>query len=330
MKITDWAVIIVLIVGPLLWIGGWNTEQLRETNRLQIQYNTALRTAVQDAGSALNLNELQIYESGYGSEKYMRADKEAALAALLQTLALNLGIADDPMARQALMLYIPAVVVIDYDGYEVYAMEELIGEDGTPLREHRWHPKKPYLYQDDQGNSLSFTLDQRVTLIDTVTGERFSGLRKEIGPTSSVPLLHNADLFEQVRRSVIVRSIEEDLAAAINRHNEAARKLGVTYTFTLPVISQEEWNNTINDVGVLAFLQGIPVGNQFYNNYGLGGGRLVKNEPVYGGKEPGTGIKYASGAGVCPFPFPAEEVFTSARDAAAAGYFEVVCKQGAP
>ncbi|GJM81751.1 hypothetical protein HMSSN139_42470 [Paenibacillus sp. HMSSN-139] len=68
MKITDWAVIFVLIVAPILWLSGLRAENLREVNRLETRYTAAMRTAVQDAAVALNRNELQQFESGYGSE----------------------------------------------------------------------------------------------------------------------------------------------------------------------------------------------------------------------------------------------------------------------
>ncbi|MEF2967261.1 hypothetical protein V3851_15595 [Paenibacillus sp. M1] len=329
MKITDWAIIFVLIAGPLIWISGWNTEQAKEANRLQIEYTAALRTAAQDSGAALNLNELQAKETGYGSDKFMRADKAEALKALLNTLALNFGIADDPLALRTFMLYIPAVVVVDYDGYSIYALVETAGEDGTPLVEHRWRPKKPYVYMDGEGNSLSFTFDSRITAIDGITGSETTGLREELAAGLHIPLLQDEAVFDRVRRSVIVRSIEDDLAGTINRHNTLARRLGVNYTFTLPLIPQEEWNNTIDDTGVLVFLQGIPVGNRYYNNYALGGGRLVKGRPVYGGTDPSTGIKYTFG-GNCVWTGEAEEVFASAKDAAAAGYFEKSCLQTTP
>lgn len=324
MKITDWAILFVLIAGPLLLIGAYNAEQLREVNRMQIRYATALRTAAHDAGSVLHQNELQSFESGYGSAKFMRSDKYAALETLINTLSLNLGISDDPLAKNALMSFIPAVVVIEYDGYSLYAMDEYTLRDGTPMAEHRWRPKKPYLYHDPDGNSLSFTLDSQVSFIDPVSGESVTGLQQELGSSLTVPLLKDSRRFEEVRRSVIVKSIEEDLARAVNRHNEVYRKLGVKYTYTLPTIPQEEWDNTIDDTGVLVFLQGIPVGNRYFNNYALGGGRLLKNRPVYGGTDPSTGIKYASN-GQCRFPYPIEEIYSNEKDAASAGYFEWNC-----
>jgi len=84
MKITDWAVIFVIIIAPVVWLGGLRAENLREVNRLETRYTSALRTAVQDAAASLNRNELQHFESGYGSSKWMRADKEQALAALFE------------------------------------------------------------------------------------------------------------------------------------------------------------------------------------------------------------------------------------------------------
>ncbi|MBA9084061.1 hypothetical protein FHR92_000515 [Fontibacillus solani] len=328
MKISDWSIIFVLIIAPLLWIGCLRSGQLREVNSLEIKYTSILRTAVQDGGAALNLNEMQHYESGYGSDKFMRVDKEQGLKAMLNTLAINLGIEDDPIAKSALLRYIPAVVVIDYDGYYVYALCETTSDKGSILWEHRWLPKKPFLYRDTLGNSMSFTLDHFVTIINSLSGEEIRGTFEEIATASvsaisvSLPLLEDVDKFEEVRRSTIVRSIEQDLANVINYHNEYAIKQGLSYVFTLPIISQEDWHNTLDDVGMIVFLQGVPIGDQYYNNYAFGGGRLVKTKSIVGGKNPVNGIKYQL-RGNMDAPFPVDEVFASKADAAANGYFEL-------
>jgi len=325
MKITDWAIIFVLIVSPFLWVLSLYSADLQEVNRLQTRYTTALRTSVQDAGSVLNRNELQQFETGYGSSKYMRADKELALSVLLQSLAINFGIADDPLALAAFMNYIPSIVVIDYDGYWIYALDEVHGANGELEFAYRWHPKKPYVYLGGEGNSIAFTLDSYVRVISSSTGEETRGLLEDIAPKINIPLLQDADIFDQVRRSTIVHQIEEDLQRVIAVHNEFTARLGYTYTFTLPTIPQEEWNNTLDDVGIIAFLQGIPVGSHYYNNFALGGGRLYKAERIEGGVDPVTGIKYYYYTN-CELPYRTEEVFARKRDAAARGYFEANCK----
>ncbi|MCM3039225.1 hypothetical protein M3201_05870 [Paenibacillus motobuensis] len=325
MKITDWAIIFVLIVGPVLWALSLHSMDLQEVNRLQIRYTTSLRTAVQDAGSVLNRNELQQFETGYDSNKYMRADKELALSVLLQSLTINFGIVDDPLAQAAFMKYIPAIVVIDYDGYWIYALDEFSSANGEPRLEHRWHPKKPYVYTDGNGNSVAFTLDSYIRVISSTTGEEVRGLLEDLAPATAVPLLQNAEVFDQVRRSTIVHQIEEDLQQVIAVHNEFTARLGFTYTFTLPTIPQEEWNNTLDDVGIIAFLQGIPVGNHYYNNFALGGGRLRKTERIEGGADPATGIRYYYFVN-CELPYNTEEVFARKREAAARGYYEANCR----
>lgn len=320
MKITDWAIVVVLIVTPLLWIGSLRSEQLHEVSRLQIQYTSALRTAVQDGEVALNINELQYYESGYGSHKFMKVDKEQGLEAMLNTMAINFDIEDDPIARQAMMMYIPAVLVIDYDGYYIYAIHESV-KDGIILSQHRWEPKKPFLYRDDAGHSIAFTLDDYVTTINTFTGEEIQGRYEDVATLAPYPIFQDNEQFEMVRRSSIVRRIEEDLARTIQRHNEYTLRLGFNYVFTLPFISQEDWNNTVDDVGMFVFLQGIPVGDKYYNNYALGGGRLVKVKDTVGGNDPISGIKYQS-RNANDFPFPANELFANEADAARKGYYE--------
>lgn len=326
MKITDWAIVFVIIIVPLFWIVDLHAEDLQEVSGLQITYTSALRTAVQDAGSELNINEEQRFESGYRSNKMMRADKEQALAALLHTLSLNMGIENDELAKQGLMLYIPAVVVIDYDGYYVYAVDSYTDQVGNVISEHRWRPKKPYVYIDRDGNSMAFTLDHFVTVHETSTDQWVSGLREDLASEVSIPLLQDRDTFEEVRRQSIVHSIENQLSERIHSHNVYARQLGVSYTFTLPVIPHEEWNNSLDDVGILVFLQGIPVGDSYYNNYALGGGRLEKRDPVIGYNDSINGVKYFSRAGCIQSSlFKAVEIFANERDAAASGYFESPC-----
>ncbi|GGA25026.1 hypothetical protein [Paenibacillus physcomitrellae] len=328
MKITEWAIVFVLLASPLLWISSVHTDQLREVFLLEQRYNSVLRTAVQDGASRLDINEQPSYEAGYASDKYFRVDKQAGLDALLKTLFLNFNLADDPLGQQAFMLYIPAVVVLEYDGYSIYGVQERKEPDGTALNSAGWFPKKPYAYTDAAGNALSFTLDSRLTLLDQSQGVFLQGSPEELALMTDDPLLKNLQLLDAARRTTIVSSVERDLERILADHNRLAERAGVNYTFTLPRIPDETWNNTIDDAGMLVFLQGIPLGDQFYNNFAFGGGRLLKKEPVIGGIDERTGVKYYYRRNQCGGVYRTEEVFASERDAAASGYFEARCTIG--
>ncbi|MGC5772964.1 hypothetical protein [Paenibacillus pabuli] len=324
MKITELSIVFVLIFLPIFWVVSHHTDSAREAQYLSNRYRAALQTAVMDAGAIMHQNEKQNDEAGYDSSKFVKADKELALLTFTQTMALNMGIQDDPAATKAMFNYIPAIVVLDYDGYYILANEtELTGKLEGSFR-HVWSPKKPYTYSDSNGSSMNFTLDGYVYAYDAGLGKWVEGFQKELAPSTQIPLLQNAELFEQVRRTRIVTSVQEDLAEVINRHNEFARRNGVSYTFTMPLISQEDWYNSIDDTGLMAFIQGIPVGNEKINNYAIGGGRLVKKTSIIGGVDPVSGIKYYYPS-TCGNSYRAEEVFTDAKQAAGQGYFEYNC-----
>ncbi len=326
MKITDFSIVFVILFVPVFMLSGFQIRDQQSVQLLEMKYVTALRTAVQDGASVLNTNVRQEWEAGYGSSKFFRADKELALSIFYKSLYANLGIEEDLQAQEALDYYIPAIAVVDYDGYYVYADEEFTGEGQKTLIKHVWSPKKPYAYRDDAGNLIRFTLDDSIEAFEAGTGSWVHGLQRDMKDVTGIRLLTEPALFDQVRRTTIVRIIEDDLANIINRHNEFAVKQGVSYDFTLPVIPGEEWNNSIQDIGLMAFIQGIPVGKDYLNNYALGGGRLVKKEDIVAGSDPLSGIRYYERSS-CPSGLMVEETFSSAFEAASKGYFERGCRR---
>ncbi|BFH60136.1 hypothetical protein [Paenibacillus azoreducens] len=327
MKITNLAILFVCIFLPFMLVLDMRTRDQETVLQLKSQYTAALRTAVQDASKMLNINELQEYEAGYQSVKFFKVNKELALDTFFRTLYLNFGVENDPIGQGTLASYIPVIGITDYDGFFLYTMSEYKDQTGQNLAKPMWRPKKPYAYSDGSGNSINFTLDSYVHAYDAASGKWVEGFREDLQGITSIPLLNDPVNFDSVRRSTIIRSIQRDLAYFINAYNEYAIRNGISYTFKLPEIPHEEWTNTINDVGIIAFIQGLPIGEQMYNNYALGGGRLVKKTNFYGAIDPQTGIKYYYKT-TCGFPYQVEEIFDHAKDAAAAGYIPKECVNG--
>lgn len=332
MKITSvgvlpaFSIIFIIIVFPMFFLNNVKLSNKDFTQEAIFQYDTALRTAVHDAGVALVFQEEKDVASRYESSKRFQVNKEYALNAFYKTLFFNFGIHEDPLAQDVLKRYLPAIAVIDYDGFWVYGEEEFSNAAGERVIEPVWKPKKPYAYTDPAGNSIFFTLDDYVYVYEADTKTWHEGLRGDLAPelAGRVQLIDDALLFDQVRRTTIVTTIEDELSHAINTHNEFARKLGIAYTFTLPEISDDEWNNTIDDVSFLAFFQGLPVGREYYNRYAFGGGRLVKAPVIHGAVRNGVKIHYRA---ECNFPDQVVEKFASEKDAAKEGYFPMPCDQ---
>lgn len=322
MKTISFALAFAMIFFPFFRIAAMHLDDQEEARQLTYRYNAAMRAAVQDAAGLLNDTSDQDREPGYGSSKFFRADKERAADAFYRTLALNFRARGDAVALRALAGYIPAIAVIDYDGYWIYSFEDFADASGQVQFRAVWSPKKPYAYSDASGNAVQFTLDSFVKVYDRKSSSWVQGFRQEIAGSTNIALFQDPDTFENVRRRAIIQSIEDDLAYTINRHNGYASRYGIDYRFALPQISQEEWNNGIDDIGIVAFLQGIPVGDQAYNNYSFGGGRLVRKKAVYGSIDPASGIRYYS-RHAQELPAKIEETFDSEKDAALAGYFPI-------
>ena len=313
------AIIFILIVVPFYLIMDIRVSDQKTVNRLEKQYSAALHTAVQDAAYALNQNENQDKEASYQSTKFFNANKDVAIETFWKTMYLNFGSGSDQISQGVLESYVPVIAVTDYNGFHLYAFTEYTDTSGQKVYKHAWKPEKPYAYSDQAGNSINFTLDSYVKVYQASTQTWVEGYREELEGLTDVPLLNNAKLFDEVRRNTIVKSVQKDVAYFINKHNTFATRLGSYYQFKLPLIPNEDWVNSINDVGIMAFIQGLPVGHQFYNNYAFGSGRILKKNVVYGAVDESTGLKYYYRSNY-HLNLRVQETFTSEKDAAAAGY----------
>ncbi|MEK3731741.1 hypothetical protein MKX64_04735 [Paenibacillus sp. FSL M8-0334] len=322
MKWIEWAVVGVLIFFPFATINQIDVELMRQTMLLELRYDAALDAAVDAAAQALIINADQQHESRYESIKRVAVNREEALTAFYRTLYANFGISGDPVAQGVLNRYIPVIVVIGYDGFYVYAEDEWTDRNGQTVMAPAWGTKRPYAYTDSSGNSYSFTLDEQVLVYAAATRSWHEGFRRDIQAEANIPLLRDAALFHEVRRSTIVGAMQDELSYRINKHNEVALRDGLSYTFTLPSIPLEEWHNTIADVGVVAFMQGIPMGRKVYNNYALGGSRVMKQTEIVGAMKGNMKVYYRKS---CPFSYPIEETFASEKAAAQQGYMPLSC-----
>lgn len=318
----EWAIVGALLFLPFATINRIETDALRRTLLTELRYDAVLDAAVDDATSLLIGNASHQLEAQYSSNKRVALNKEEAIETFYRTLDTGFGVTGNPVAQGALHRYIPAIVIVGYDGFYMYSEQEWMGADGKTVMKPVWGAKKPYAYEDAAGNSLSFTLDQEVLAYDAVRGSWHEGLRQDIWQQTSIPLLKDAEQFEQTRRSTIVQAIQDELAYRINQYNETLSRSGFSYVFTLPLIPKENWSNSIDDVGVLAFLQGIPMGAKQYNSYALGGSRVIKQKAIIGARKGAMKVYFRSS---CGYDYPREEVFVSEQAAASKGYMPLPC-----
>lgn len=310
MKITDLAILFVIITLPFIQIIRIKSDNLQNTAYKSVLLNSYIDAAVEDASYAM-------IEKSDGMKVIISRDK--AMSAFLQTLSMNFN-AMDSFEQSRLMAYIPVVVLIDYDGFYTCSMEEYKNSKGETEQKMVWKPKRPYSYETG-GFVYLFTLDSFVKIYDSADDKFYEGSFGELKALLPGTLLQDDELIENVRKRTIIEAIKSDVNNAINLHNAYAGRFGISYRFSPPSISNADWHRNIEDIGFLAFIQGIPIGlgGERFNSFALGAARIVRNKAYYI-QQDSNGLFYYHRS-QCPMLTGKDEIYDSREECAQKGAF---------
>lgn len=325
MKITDVIIIFFIISIPFFFYAEAKSENTT-TFALQNQHHEgAVTIAAHDAITTLSTNIVPKLDRGYDDYKYSPVDPSLAYETFMNTLAANYQVETDN-SKEILSTYVPVFAVLDYDGLLLNVYQQHKGPDGEQIFERVWLPKIPFSYADDMGNIINFTVSDDVEIYDRVLNEWFTGKRADLAADDeiSIPLLADEDAFEKIRRQKIVSTMQEQFAYYVNEHNVYAKYLDMTYKFVMPMIEEDDWYNTVDDVSIFAFFQGYQykMDDQPYNEFAFVGSRYKKTDRIMAGTVQGERRFWQES---CDFPYTADEIYSTEKHAAAAGYREISC-----
>ncbi len=89
--------------------------------------------------------------------------------------------------------------------------------------------------------------------------------------------------FNQHRLAVIRYSIEKNLSIAIANYNHYSSTTSAN--FLMPALKENEWEEIINNVSIISFLQGLNIGGKIYNGYSIvtnnKNQEVVKEDSIY-------------------------------------------------
>ncbi len=127
---------------------------------------------------------------------------------------------------------------------------------------------------------------------DEENNERlFLGVEGSNLETAKSVILNN---LKSIRKEVLVDIVTEELTYAANKNNEFAHERGISYNFSFTVDSDDEMYNYIQNVGMLALVQGIKVGNKYLNYKAYNVSDLVLTHKYYLTESPAGESKFAS------------------------------------
>jgi len=332
MRLTSFAILFVIIIGPFLCISGIQARVLQKDRELRAYYDQVLDNAVQDAVFILAQHRRQVSAENEGLT--LQDTREIAVGHLLDSLFFSFGVYGDETDMMRVKGCVPVVIFLEHDGYVAYALNQYAGPEGYTVIDYCWYPKKPYTGAfEPSGYFVNYTLDDTVTVYDAANGRETEGPFSDFAAV--IPQFRTREGFESARLAAVSRSVEKDLASHIARFNSFSSRMGVTHAFRFPRIEDADWIRALTDEGMLVFAQGFPVltGN-YYESNAFAGARILKRPETVGYEYENKLIyckktcEYYRNISTLPgFLHDSLVSFTDARDAASHGYYPCdVCR----
>ena len=335
-------------MAPFLLMAEIRSDVLARTLELRSHYDAAIDNALSDASQVLALSVSG--NNGYAASSGVSGDAGKAVEAFITSLACGLGASADESGKARVRLHVPVIVSVGPDGAELFSVLPIRGSDGVRLCRTVRLPAVPYAWTSTDGlRIVRFTLGDAIDVAEIGTGVVVSGHWRDMG--ADLPELATEKGFRSLRTEVVagvVRSLLEsglEMAAAADAGGPddpmeeagmgalAASSVfgldnGVTTRFDLPNIEDATFRRAVSDVGLLAYVKGMPVGfDRTYDTFAFGGARVVRRQAVAGYMWEQRRIycrsscpTYAARSGTSAFQQDSLHWFADSREAAMAGY----------
>jgi len=122
------------------------------------------------------------------------------------------------------------------------------------------------LYDDAYDEVINDDTDE-ITLGKVWEGNTTKIFDFNSGSNYSENIENDSSSFNQHRLAVIRHKIETNLAIAISNYNAYAG--AASNIFQMPELKEDEWQHITNNISLISFLQGLPIGGKIYNGYTL-------------------------------------------------------------
>ncbi len=317
MKITDFSLIFIGIILPVIIIVYVNVSYTIKAEEQELYYNKIISQAVEDAANQMKEVENTDAEVDYGYSGILNQkvsiNAEVGVQTFLNSLYNNFGIKGNTAAEQYLQLFVPAIAIIDYNGVKVSSIESY-EENGQKVTKHTVKPKRYFTYTysilvggqvvdgivstADSIHTIEFTMDDYVThrgaykylgqFVDIVkSGSNTQATAQSFYLTDDANnsvlvgggMYGNksqiVEMLKAKRKEIIAKTVTEEMAYAVNSNNSYARAAGITYNFVFPETTEDEMYESVQNVGMLAFVQGLSIGNKYLNTKAYGISRLA-------------------------------------------------------
>ena len=129
MKLTNFALIFVAVILPVVMIVYINVSFILKAEKQEMYYKNVINSATQDAVAAMKKVGNEDIDYGYSGivNNKISINAEEAIKTFYRSLANNFKFIDNEEALNKLKMYIPVIAVLDYDGIYIHSAEVIDG-----------------------------------------------------------------------------------------------------------------------------------------------------------------------------------------------------------
>ncbi len=122
--------------------------------------------------------------------------------------------------------------------------------------------------------------------VDNAKNKNIFAINPSNNPDPENDVTYATSVLAQHKKDIIINTIEKNLSQA----TEQAKKMNPNYEYRLPQLSYDEWEQALSNISIIAFMQGMPIGLKYYNNYAIATSTLNKefvdpDELYFAGKD---------------------------------------------
>ena len=176
MKLTDFAIIFVAILLPIVIIVFVNTSFVVKAEKQEMYYKNLMNSAVKDALNQMKQveNEDKTIDYGYSGiiDNKVSINESIGFSTFFNSLASNFNIRNNEMSMERLKLYIPVVAILDYDGIYIHSAEKNENNEVSFITK----PKVGYTYIYVIEEKQTTTLDRTYNIINLEEVENLNSI----------------------------------------------------------------------------------------------------------------------------------------------------------
>lgn len=120
------------------------------------------------------------------------------------------------------------------------------------------------------------------------SNEKIFDIKFSNNPDPENDTAYAESVLAQHKKDIIINTIEKNLSQATAQAQ--AQGMNPNYEYRLPQLSYDEWEQALSNISIIAFMQGMPIGLKYYNNYAIATSTLNKefvdpDELYFAGKD---------------------------------------------